>query len=95
MTSGVKANTTTLTIMLIEFVDHCTHPIVPQLNDPTVQTCQNPWSFRMKRQPCQHNEITATFNSYIMASSALQQAISDQFNLCGKSQVENTRLCAR
>jgi len=47
-------NAITPTIMLIKFVNHRTHPIVPQLNDATVQARQNPWSFRMKGQPCQH-----------------------------------------
>jgi len=30
------ANAITLTIMLVKFVNHCTHPIIPKLNDPAV-----------------------------------------------------------
>ena len=38
------------TVMFIKFVNQGAHSEVPQLDDTTVQTRQDPWSFGVERQ---------------------------------------------
>lgn len=37
--------------MLIELVNQCAHPIVPQLDDSIVKTSKDPGPFRVETQP--------------------------------------------
>lgn len=42
---------THFTIMFIELVNQCAHPIVPQLYDSIVKTSKDPGPFRVETQP--------------------------------------------
>jgi hypothetical protein len=43
----VEVDATDRAFMLIKAVNECAHPIIPQLDDTTVQAGQNPWPFGM------------------------------------------------
>jgi hypothetical protein len=43
----VEVDTTDRAFMLIKAVNECAHPIIPQLDNTTVQAGQNPWPFGM------------------------------------------------
>jgi len=61
-------NTTNRSFVFVESIDQSTHTIIPELDHATVQTRENPWSFRVKTQSlnsvtfgfelCQHNLST-------------------------------------
>ena len=44
----VKRNAADRTVVLVEFLDHCGHAVVPQLNDTAVKGGKDPWSLVMK-----------------------------------------------
>ena len=49
---GVEVNTTDRPVVLVKLVDHGAHTVVVQLENPAVQTGQNPWALRVKGQAC-------------------------------------------
>lgn len=47
----------TLTVVLIEFVDKGAHPIIPQLDNAIVQAGEDPRPLGVKAKPCQGTEM--------------------------------------
>lgn len=46
----MEMNTTNRSFVFVESIDQSTHTIIPELDHATVQTRENPWSFRVETQ---------------------------------------------
>ena len=46
----VKMNTTNRSVVFLKRIDQSSHTIIPELDGASVQTGENPWSFRVKAQ---------------------------------------------
>jgi predicted ATPase len=53
-----------ITIMLIELVNQCAHPIVPQLDDSIVKTSKDPGPFWVETQPFHTGRLRLEFGQH-------------------------------